>query len=477
MHKLLFSSYLLLISAFICSSLLAEIQKPNVVLMFIDDMGYGDIGPFGNKINQTPHLDRMAEEGNVLTQFYVANTACTPSRAALLTGTYANRIGMDGGLQKKEGIPSFIVNFPGDHRGLNPSEITIAEMLKENGYATGCFGKWHLGDQPEFMPLAQGFDTYFGIPYSNDMWPGNKRGNPVTNRGPYEPLPVMLQNKAVAHISDDYDQALLAEVITDEAIKFIRKNKKQPFFCFIPHSHVHNPRFARPKFLQRAEGNVNRAHVEEVDDSIGRVLNTIRSLKLDKNTLVMFTSDNGGAGGMSMGPLRGGKGGPKYEGHMRVPTLTWWPGKINEGITTQEIGVTTDLLPSFAKLTGSKVPNDRIIDGKDISGILLGKKNSKSPHKIHYYEIDGVRKGDWKLVKKKVKGKAILELYDLSTDLGEKNNLAQTKPMIVEELDNLLKQHAASIASNLRPPAYSKKPKPILTKVGNLPTLQEYLNK
>jgi arylsulfatase A-like enzyme len=269
----------------------------------------------------------------------------------------------------------------------------------------------------------------------------------------------------------------LAEVITDEAIKFIRKNKKQPFFCFIPHSHVHNPRFARPKFLQRAEGNVNRAHVEEVDDSIGRVLNTIRSLKLDKNTLVMFTSDNGGAGGMSMGPLRGGKGGPKYEGHMRVPTLTWWPGKINEGITTQEIGVTTDLLPSFAKLTGSKVPNDRIIDGKDISGILLGKKNSKSPHKIHYYEIDGVRKGDWKLVKKKVKGKAIIELYDLSTDLGEKNNLAQTKPMIVEELDNLLKQHAASIASNLRPPAYSKKPKPILTKVGNLPTLQEYLNK
>ena len=477
MHNMSFLSYLLLISGFICSSLLADIQKPNIVLMFIDDMGYGDIGPFGNKINQTPHLDRMAEEGNVLTQFYVANTACTPSRAALLTGTYANRIGMDGGLQKKEGIPSFIVNFPGDHRGLNPSEITIAEMLKENGYATGCFGKWHLGDQPEFMPLAQGFDTYFGIPYSNDMWPGNKRGNPVTNRGPYEPLPVMLQNKAVAHVADDYDQALLAEVITDEAIKFIRKNKKQPFFCFIPHSHVHNPRFARLKFLQRAEGNVNRAHVEEVDDSIGRVLNTLRSLKLDKNTLVIFTSDNGGAGGMSMGPLRGGKGGPKYEGHMRVPTLTWWPGKITGGITTQEIGVTTDLLPSFAKLTGSKVPNDRIIDGKDISGILLGKKKSKSPHKIHYYEVEGIRKEDWKLVKKKVKGKTILELYDLSTDLGEKKNLAQTQPKMVEELDNLLKQHAASIAANLRPPAYSKKPKPILTKVGNLPTLQEYLNK
>ena len=191
-----------------------EGSKPNIVSMFIDDMGYGDIGPFGNTANQTPNLDRMAEEGIKLTQFYVANTACTPSRAALLTGTYAHRIGMDGP-----------VVFPGDKRGLNPNEITIAEMLRKNGYATGCFGKWHLGDQPEFMPLAQGFDTYFGIPYSNDMWPGNKRGNPVTNRGPYEPLPVMLQNKAVAHISDDYDQALLAEVITDEAIKFIRKNK------------------------------------------------------------------------------------------------------------------------------------------------------------------------------------------------------------------------------------------------------------
>ncbi|MEJ6621772.1 MAG: sulfatase [Opitutae bacterium] len=471
MNTITLLPHLILISSFICGSAMAKIQKPNIVLMFIDDMGYGDIGPFGNKINQTPNLDRMAEEGNVLTQFYVANTACTPSRAALLTGSYAHRIGMDSG------APNFVVNFPGDKRGLNPSEITIAEMLKENGYVTGCFGKWHLGDQPEFMPLAQGFDTYFGIPYSNDMWPGNKRGNPVTKGGPYEPLPIMLQDQAVAHVADDLDQTLLAEVITDQAIKFIRKNKSQPFFCFIPHSHVHSPRFARPKFLQRAEGNVNRAHVEEVDDSIGRVLNTIRNLKLDKNTLVIFTSDNGGAGGMSMGPLRGGKGGPKYEGHMRVPTLTWWPGKIARGITTQEIGVTTDLLPTFAKLTGSKVPNDRIIDGKDISGILLGKKKTQSPHKIHYYEVEGIRRGDWKLVKKKVKGKTILELYDLGKDLSEKKNLAQTKPKIVEELDQLLKKHSESIAANLRPPAYSKKPKLILKEVVTLPTLQEYLKK
>ena len=240
--------------------------KPNIVIMFIDDMGYGDIGPFGNKVNQTPHLDRMAEEGRVLTQFYVANTACTPSRAALLTGTYAHRIGMDGG------GGNLVVTFPGDSRGLNPNEITIAEMLRKNGYATGCFGKWHLGDQPEFMPLAQGFDTYFGIPYSNDMWPLNKRGNPITKGKQYEPLPVMKQDKAVAYVADGVDQSLLAEVFTDEAIAFIKKNQKQPFFCYIPHALIHHPRYARPEYLKRAEGSGNRAHVEEVDDSIGRVL-------------------------------------------------------------------------------------------------------------------------------------------------------------------------------------------------------------
>lgn len=446
--------------------------KPNIVLMFIDDMGYGDIGPFGNKVNQTPHLDRMAEEGRVLTQFYVANTACTPSRAALLTGTYAHRIGMDGG------GGNLVVTFPGDSRGLNPSEITIAEMLRENGYATGCFGKWHLGDQAEFMPLKQGFDTYFGIPYSNDMWSGRKgkRPNPITNRK-FEPLPVMRQDKAVAYVADGVDQSLLAEVFTDEAIAFIKKNQKQPFFCYIPHAHVHKPRYARPKYLKRAEGNVDRAHVEEVDDSIGRVLQTLKDLKLDKNTLVIFTSDNGAAGGMSSGPLRGAKGGPKYEGHMRVPTLAWWPGTIEGGITSKEIGVTTDLLPTLAKLTNAQVPTDRIIDGKDITGILLGKKEAKSPHDLHFYENEGIRRGDWKLVKQNSKAGSTLELYDLSTDLGEKKNLAGTHPEMVKELDRLLKDHASSIAANLRPAGSAENPKPILKEVGDIPTLKQYLGK
>lgn len=183
----------------------ASSRPPNIVFLLIDDLGYGDIGPFGNTVNRTPNLDRLAAEGNVLRQFYVANTACTPSRSALLTGTYAHRIGMDGS-----------VLFPGEKRGLNPKEITIAEMLKERGYATGCFGKWHLGDQKPFLPLAQGFDEYFGLPYSNDMWPGNKAGNPRAGRGPYTPLPVIRQNEPVAYVADGADQSLLCEVVTDE---------------------------------------------------------------------------------------------------------------------------------------------------------------------------------------------------------------------------------------------------------------------
>ena len=433
------------------------VRLPNIVLIFIDDLGYGDIGAFGNTVNQTPHLDRMAKEGNVLRQFYVANTACTPSRAALMTGTYAHRIGMDG-----------TVCFPGENRGLNPDETTMAEMLKAQGYATGCFGKWHLGDQPAFLPLAQGFDQYFGIPYSNDMWPGNKRGNPITNRGPYEPLPVILQNEVIAHVADGEDQALLAEAITDHAVDFITANKDKPFFCYVPHAYVHNPRFARPEILAKAEGNVNRANVEEVDTSVGRILDTLRAHKIAENTLVLFMSDNGGAGGMSMGPLRGGKGGPKYEGHMRTPTIAWWPNTIAAGSETTGIGVTTDLLPSFAKLVGATLPK-RQLDGKDVLDLLLGKPGAKSPHAIHYYETTGIRRGPWKLVR----GRKSAELYNLDNDLGERKNLAKEKPAILAELNALLDAHAKSIAANTRPAGFVPKEsaKPLLTSPGTLPKL------
>lgn len=437
-------------------------RQPNIVLIFIDDMGYGDIGPFGNTVNKTPCLDRMAREGNVLTQFYVANTACTPSRAALMTGTYAARIGMDGR-----------VCFPGEERGLNPKEITIAEMLKEKGYATGCFGKWHLGDQPEFLPLQQGFDRYFGIPYSNDMWPGNQRGNPLTNRGPYTPLPVVSQNKVVSYVSDGVDQSLLCEVVTDQAVKFIEDNQDQPFFCYVPHAYVHLPRFARPDILEKAEGNVNRSNVEEVDTSVGRILEKLRALKLDQQTLVMFTSDNGGARGMSMGPLRGGKGGPKYEGHMREPTLTWWPGTIPAGVRSNGIGVTTDLLPTFAKLTSAEVPKDRKIDGREIVDILLGKPDARSPHELHYYEIEGIRKGPWKLVKKPKS----VELYNLESDLGERKNLAKQKPEIVRELRAKLAAHAKSLKQKTRPAGFvdKNKAKPLIAEAGDLPKLRDWM--
>ena len=445
-----------------CSVLGAE--QPNIVLVFIDDMGYADIGPFGNEVNQTPNLDRMAREGNVLRQFYVSNTACTPSRSALMTGTYAHRIGMDGS-----------VVFPGEKRGLNPKEITIAEMLKEHGYATGCFGKWHLGDQPAFLPLKQGFDEYFGIPYSNDMWPGNNRGNPVTNRGPYEPLPVMRGNEAVAYVSDGADQSLLCEAVTDAAIKFIEDHRDESFFCYVPHAYIHNPRFARPEILQRAEGDTRRANIEEVDDSVGRILAVLRELKLAENTLVIFTSDNGGA---EIGPLRGAKGGPKYEGHMREPTLTWWPGTIPAGVETEAIATTTDLLPSFAKLTGATVPSDRTIDGKDVLDILLGRPDATSPHKVLYYETDGIRRGDWKLVRVTAKGRGrVSELYNLKDDVGERNNLAAERPDVVEELEELLAAHAERIAADTRPAAFVEDARPILTEPGDLPRLRELVGK
>ncbi|MYC68026.1 MAG: sulfatase [Acidobacteriia bacterium] len=433
--------------------------KPNVVLIFIDDMGYGDIGPFGSTTNKTPHLDRMALEGLALRQFYVSNTNCTPSRAALMTGTYAHRIGMDGD-----------VLFPGERRGLNPSETTIAEVMRGAGYATGVFGKWHLGDQPEHLPLEHGFDEYFGIPYSNDMWPGNLRGHRHTKK-PYTPLPVVRNDQVVAYVADGADQALLAEAVTDAAIEFIREHRTKPFFLYLPHAYIHRPRYARPEIAERAGGDINRAVVEEVDDSVGRVLDTLRALDLAEGTLVIFTSDNGGATGMSMGPLRGGKGGPKYEGHMREPTLTWWPGTIPAGQTTDEIVSALDILPSLAALVGAAQP-DRQIDGKNALDTLLGKPNARSPHELLFYEDEGIRRGNWKLVRGASGG---FELYDLDADVGETNDLAAAHPERVNELRALLEEHAAEIAANLRPAAQSETALHLITEPGDLPKLRELI--
>lgn len=445
--------YLLAIFTLLLSlNILSANEKPNIVFFFIDDMGYGDIGPFGSKKNKTPHLDKMAQEGIKFTDFYVSSTACTPSRSALMTGSYAYRVGMDGR-----------VVFPGDKRGLNPSEITIADMLKERGYTTGCFGKWHLGDAPEFLPSKQGFDEYEGIPYSNDMWPKlGKRGLP--------PLPYIKGDKVVAFIPDGKNQALVCDAVTDAAVDFIKRNHKKPFFAYIPHSYVHHPRFVLKERADRAQGDVTRAQIEEVDASVGKVIATLKELGIEKNTLVFFTSDNGGARGCSMGPLRGAKGGPKYEGHMRVPTVAYWPGKIPAGSVTSEIGATIDILPTIAKLSGAKIPTDRVLDGKDISELLLAKPGAKSPHAVHYYEIEGVRKGKWKLVK--IKNRA--ELYNLEEDLGEKNNLANENPEKLKELTGLLEAHIVKLQKDQRPPAYTENPKALDTT--GVKTLAEYMN-
>jgi len=419
-----------------------EIKKtilPNFVIIFIDDMGYGDIEPFGSTTNKTPNLNRMADEGVKFTSFYVGWTACSPSRASLMTGCYAKRVGFDGK-----------VNFPAEARGLNPNEITIADMLKGQGYKTGCFGKWHLGDQPEFMPNKQGFDYYFGIPYSNDMWP---LGNPARN---YPPLPIVRNDKVAGIVEDGDDQAMLCKYFTDEAVNFIRRNKDKPFFVYLPHAFVHNPRFARDEFMAAAGGDVNRAQVEECDWSVGQILNTLRGLELDKNTLVIFTSDNGPSGGMSAGPLRGKKGGAVYEGHMREPTIAWWPGKIPAGGVCDGITTTMDLLPTFAKLAGTEAPKDRVIDGKDISKLLF-EPGAKSPHEVFFYKDQGARKGKWKFL---TIGDG--ELYDLDVDLGEQNNIIADHPEVADELQGLLTAHLAELEENFRPAAFAENPRPIV---------------
>ena len=431
-------------------------DKPNIVIIFIDDMGYGDIGPFGAE-RKTPHLDRMAKEGMKLTDFYVSSSACTPSRSALMTGCYADRIGMGES-----------VVFPADTRGLNPSEITVAEILKAGGYATGCFGKWHLGDQPEFMPLAQGFDEYQGVPYSNDMW---VKGNPKRS---YPPLPWMKQDKPVAHISNEASQSVITDAITDAAVDFIKRHKDGPFFAYVPHSAVHAPFMVTPERLDAAGDDVMTALVTEIDNSTGRILQTLRDLKIDDNTFVLFTNDNGGAGKTSPGPLRGAKFGPKYEGHMRVATLAWLPGKIPAGSVSSEIMTTTDMLPTIAKLTGRPVPNDRIIDGKDVSDILLGKDGAKSPHETLYYENDGIRQGKWKLVHYRIKADWFTELYDLEADLGERNNIADQHPERVIAMKAALDAHVDEIKQNSRPAGYVENPKPLLADARGLPTLAEY---
>ena len=400
--------------------------KPNFIVILCDDSGYSDTGPYGSQVNRTPELDRMAEEGLKFTDFYVTSGVCTPTRSSLMTGCYPLRVGMD------ENYKGFWVLFPGDNKGLNPSEITIAEMLKDQGYATACIGKWHLGDQDPFLPTSQGFDYYYGIPYSNDMGRGN---NP--------PLP-LLRNKTV--IEAPVDQSTITKRYTEEAVAFIEQNKENPFFLYLPHTMPHYPLFSSEQFSGKSNNGKFGDAIEEIDWSTGRILAKLRELELDENTLVIFTSDNGATRSGSNAPFSGYKCGI-MEGSMRVPFLAWWPGTAPAGEKCEELTTILDFLPTFAKLSGGKVPDDRVIDGKDISSLIQGEEGAKSPHEVFYYyfmsQLQAVRAGDWKLFlpmeerqygwTRKVE-KAETELFNLKTDPAEMVNVADKYPEIVEKL-------------------------------------------
>lgn len=409
--------------------------QPNFVVIFCDDLGYADVGCFGSKRNKTPHIDKMAAEGIRFTDFYVTAPVCSPSRSSLLTGCYPLRVDMS---RSSRGP---YVLLPADNKGLNPSETTIAELLKRQGYSTACIGKWHVGDQPEFMPNSQGFDYYYGIPYSNDMKRKGPRKGQSGNRGLHLPL---FRNETIIELSPD--QRKLTRNLTAEAVKFIKVNKDKPFFVYLPHVMPHSPHYASEAFSGKSKYGIYSDVIQEIDWSVGEILSTLRELNIDDNTLVIFTSDNGATSRGENHPLSGGKG-SILEGGMRVPCVMRWPAAIPAGKTSGELITVMDFLPTFTKLAGGELPKARI-DGKDISGLMFGQTGAKTPYeKFFYYRIDqlrAIRSGDWKLhlaldptlegwdgVRK---GKCDLALYDLRTDIGEKTNVADKHPDVVKRL-------------------------------------------
>lgn len=449
--------------------------KPNIVLILMDDLGYGDVTPFNPECkNRTPNLERMAKEGMKLNSFY-ACPVCTPSRAQFLTGCYAKRVS----------LPNVI--FPAEKIGLSTQEATVAGLLKKQGYATMAIGKWHVGDQPEFLPTKHGFDNYFGIPYSNDMG-GEWDGSEAAGQGRRKPpLPLVRDDKVVETLKP-VDQDRLTERYTDEAEKFIRDHKAGPFFLYLAHTAVHVPIHPGDKFRNKSSNGMYGDWVEESDASVGRVLETLRQLKIDEKTLVIFTSDNGpwltqGKNGGVAGPLRGGKGGT-YEGGMREPTIAWWPGQIAPGSKCDAVAANIDLLPTFVKLAGGSLP-ERKIDGADIAPLLLGR-SKESPREAHYYfhgnRLEAVRSGPWKLAvapqnentgKKKPAEKPTEpfqpKLYNLDADIGETTDVAAKHPDVVKRLQALVAKMDADLGvtkqgPGVRAPGRVDKPAPLLLK-------------
>lgn len=447
---------------------ISSIENPNFVLIFMDDLGYGDIMPFGSINYETPHINKLVKEGMLFTNFYSVQAVCSASRAALLTGCYSNRIGISGALG------------PYSTTGLNENEITIAELLKERGYSTSIFGKWHLGFQEKFLPLNHGFDTFFGLPYSNDMWPVDFNGNQITEtsnrkKRTYPQLPLMEDFKKINEIRTLKDQAKLTTLYTEKSVEFINKNKGNPFFLYLPHSMPHVPIAVSDKFEGKSSQGLYGDLMMEIDWSVGEIINALKTNNLEKNTLVIFTSDNGpwlnfGNHAGSAGGLREGKG-TSFEGGQRVPAIMKWPKVIPGGSISNKITATIDIFPTIANITSSDLPKHKI-DGIDISSILEGNTNAKPRDHLFYYygknNLEAIRKDNWKLVfphetrsYKNVLPKndghpgpyskftAEYALYNLRRDPGEQYNVMELYPAVVKNLENLAEIARNDLGDNL----------------------------
>ena len=499
-----------MLTAGLLSSPTSPVRPPNVVLIFMDDMGYGDLSCYGALGYTTPHIDRLAMEGTRFTNFLTAQAVCTASRTALLTGCYPNRVGMSGALP------------PWATTGLHPDEETLAELLKERGYATGIFGKWHLGHHPAFMPRQQGFDEYVGLPYSNDMWPINYDGTPATsgNKARYPPLPLIDDDAPVDTVWTLADQDRLTERLTGRAVAFINKHRKAPFFLYLPHHMPHVPIGASAKFRGKTGEGLYADMMQEIDWSVSEVMQALKTNGLEKNTLVIFTSDNGpwlvqGRNGGSAGPLRGGKGGtyeggmreptmvrsmsdtPRtrpwltfgdhagssgglregkgttYEGGHRVPCLMRWPGVVPAGRVCNKLLTTMDVLPTVASVCGARLPR-RAIDGVNAVALLKGDERQTPRTEFYYYyrtnSLEAVRRGNSKLVfahpgrrdegyargKDGSRGQNTENyavepgLYDLRHDPGERYDLSTQRPELKADLDALAEKARADLGDDLQ---------------------------
>jgi arylsulfatase A len=432
-----------------------DAQVPNFVVILADDLGYGDLASYGHPTMRTPRIDRMVAEGQRWTSFYVAAPVCTPSRAALLTGRLPVRSGMASTERR--------VLYPDSLGGLPASEVTIAEILKGLGYATTAIGKWHLGHLPEHLPRHHGFDSYFGVPYSNDMDADPKLTDEEKMQRVRSPrredfnVPLM---RDAAELERPADQSTLTKRYTEEAVRFIEANRSRPFFLYLAHTMPHVPLYAFSAFAGKSPRGLYGDVVEEIDWSVGRVLDALRKNGLDGRTLVVFTSDNGpwllytDQGG-STGLLRGGKG-DTFEGGMRVPAVFWWPGRISPGIV-QEMGSTLDLLPTFARLAGASPPTDRVLDGADLAPVLFG--TGSSPRKTMYFYRDdqlyAIRSGPFKAHFRTQSGygpgsdrPALHDpplLYHLEQDPSEQYNISARYPEAVKEIRRLSEDHRRTL--------------------------------